>query len=162
MNYFPGLQQMLTANVPVWLQNSMGNNTPSFDIGTVSAGSSIGKGLLGSSLIGGASGLAGGIVSGIFGSIQAKKQREFQREMLQKQMDYNSQQAQISRDWQEEMWNKSNEYNSASAQRARLEEAGLNPNMMMQGNVRPCPKCFYGCRFSRRYGFKVVSTLYAS
>ena len=31
------------------------------------------------------------------------------------------------------MWNKNNEYNSASAQRERLEAAGLNPYMMMNG-----------------------------
>lgn len=32
-----------------------------------------------------------------------------------------------------EMWNAQNEYNSASAQRQRLEDAGLNPYMMMDG-----------------------------
>lgn len=31
------------------------------------------------------------------------------------------------------MWNKTNEYNTASNQRARLEEAGLNPYLMMDG-----------------------------
>ncbi len=31
------------------------------------------------------------------------------------------------------MWNRENEYNTASAQRARLEEAGLNPYLMMSG-----------------------------
>ena len=31
------------------------------------------------------------------------------------------------------MWNRTNEYNSASAQRSRLEEAGLNPYLMMNG-----------------------------
>ena len=31
------------------------------------------------------------------------------------------------------MWNKTNEYNSALNQRARLEEAGLNPYLMMDG-----------------------------
>ena len=37
------------------------------------------------------------------------------------------------RDFQENMWNRENEYNTASAQRQRLEEAGLNPYMMMNG-----------------------------
>lgn len=32
-----------------------------------------------------------------------------------------------------EMWNRENAYNSASAQRQRLEDAGLNPYMMMDG-----------------------------
>lgn len=35
--------------------------------------------------------------------------------------------------YQTEMWNKTNEYNDPSAQRARLEAAGLNPYMMMNG-----------------------------
>lgn len=35
--------------------------------------------------------------------------------------------------FQTDMWNKNNEYNSASAQRERLEAAGLNPYMMMNG-----------------------------
>lgn len=47
---------------------------------------------------------------------------QWNERMLQKQMDYNT-----------EMWNKQNEYNSAKNQRARLEEAGLNPYLMMQG-----------------------------
>ena len=42
--------------------------------------------------------------------------------MMQKQMEYNT-----------EMWNKQNEYNTASAQRKRLEDAGLNPYLMMNG-----------------------------
>jgi hypothetical protein len=37
------------------------------------------------------------------------------------------------RNWQENMWNKENFYNTASAQRQRLEEAGLNPYLMMNG-----------------------------
>ena len=38
---------------------------------------------------------------------------------------------QIGEQWK--MWNAENEYNSASAQRQRIEEAGLNPYMMMSG-----------------------------
>lgn len=52
----------------------------------------------------------------------AQMNNEFNERMLQKQMDYNT-----------EMWEKENEYNSASAQRQRLEDAGLNPYMMMDG-----------------------------
>lgn len=37
------------------------------------------------------------------------------------------------RNWQENMWNKENFYNTASAQRQRLEDAGLNPYLMMSG-----------------------------
>lgn len=52
----------------------------------------------------------------------AQMNNEWNERMLQKQMDYNT-----------EMWNKQNEYNSAKNQRSRLEEAGLNPYLMMQG-----------------------------
>lgn len=47
---------------------------------------------------------------------------EFNERMLQKQMDYNTM-----------MWQKQNAYNDPSAQRARLENAGFNPYMMMNG-----------------------------
>lgn len=52
----------------------------------------------------------------------AQMNNEFNERMLQKQMDYNT-----------EMWNKENEYNTAANQRKRLEEAGLNPYLMMNG-----------------------------
>jgi hypothetical protein len=47
---------------------------------------------------------------------------QYNRENLERQID---------EQWR--MWNAENEYNSASAQRQRLEEAGLNPYMMMSG-----------------------------
>lgn len=47
---------------------------------------------------------------------------EFNERMMQKQMDYNTM-----------MWNKQNDYNSPLAQRQRLEAAGMNPYMMMNG-----------------------------
>ena len=46
---------------------------------------------------------------------------------------FNERMAIQQRNWQERMWNKENTYNTASAQRQRLEEAGLNPYMMMTG-----------------------------
>lgn len=52
----------------------------------------------------------------------AQMNNEWSERMMQKQMDYNTQ-----------MWNKTNEYNTASAQRKRLEDAGLNPSLMMNG-----------------------------
>lgn len=52
----------------------------------------------------------------------AQMNNEFNERMLQKQIDYNT-----------EMWNKENEYNTASAQRQRIEAAGLNPYLMMNG-----------------------------
>lgn len=52
----------------------------------------------------------------------AQMNNEFNERMMNKQMDYNMM-----------MWNKQNEYNTAANQRKRLEEAGLNPYMMMNG-----------------------------
>ena len=52
----------------------------------------------------------------------AQMNNEFNERMLQKQIDYNT-----------EMWNKENEYNTATAQRQRIEAAGLNPYLMMNG-----------------------------
>ena len=43
--------------------------------------------------------------------------------------------AQAQRDWQEKMYLMDREYNTASNQRKRLEEAGLNPNLMMNGSA---------------------------
>lgn len=47
---------------------------------------------------------------------------EFNERMMQKQMDYNTM-----------MWDKQNAYNLPSAQRERLQAAGFNPYMMMNG-----------------------------
>lgn len=60
-------------------------------------------------------------------------QRSFEREERQRSQRFQAEQAQLERDYQTEMWNKTNEYNSAANQRARLEEAGLNPYLMMDG-----------------------------
>lgn len=52
----------------------------------------------------------------------ARMNNEFNEDMMFKQMQYNT-----------DMWNAQNEYNTPAAQRARLEEAGLNPYMMLDG-----------------------------
>lgn len=52
----------------------------------------------------------------------AQMNNEWSERMMQKQMDYNT-----------DMWNKTNLYNDPSNQRARLEKAGLNPSLMMNG-----------------------------
>ena len=74
---------------------------------------------LGSGLAGAGMNLAGGLVGAGISAIAARKQRKFAREMQQKQFDF-----------AREMWNKNNEYNTPSAARARLEEAGYNPQML--------------------------------
>lgn len=52
----------------------------------------------------------------------AQMNNEWSEKMMEKQHSYDL-----------EMWNKNNEYNSAEQQRKRLEEAGLNPSLMMNG-----------------------------
>lgn len=43
--------------------------------------------------------------------------------------------AQAQRDWQEKMYLMDRDYNTAANQRKRWEEAGLNPNLMMNGSA---------------------------
>jgi len=112
-------------------------------------GSAIGAG---SSLIGGAASTA---MQNAANKEIAQMNNAFNEKMLDKQMNYNKEmyQQQLGDQWnfyndakenswklvenqqqyQTDMWNKTNEYNSPSAQRERLEAAGLNPYMMMNG-----------------------------
>ena len=89
-------------------------------------------------------GLLGSITGGLLGigssAIQNSQNRQNVRETNQmnykiNQMNnqFNERMAIQQRNWQENMWNKENAYNTASAQRQRLEEAGLNPYLMMNG-----------------------------
>lgn len=89
-------------------------------------------------------GLLGSIAGGLLGlgasSAQNSQNRQNVRETNQmnykiNQMNnqFNERMAIQQRNWQENMWNKENAYNTASAQRQRLEEAGLNPYLMMNG-----------------------------
>lgn len=112
-------------------------------------GSSIGAG---SSLIGGAASTA---AQNATNKKIAQMNNAFNEKMFDKQVAYNKEmyQQQLGDQWkfyndskqnawdlvenqqqfQTDMWNKNNEYNSASAQRERLEAAGLNPYLMMNG-----------------------------
>lgn len=112
-------------------------------------GSAIGAG---SSLIGGASSTA---MQNKANKEIAQMNNAFNEKMFDKQIAYNKEmyQQQLGDQWkfyndakdnswklvenqqqfQTDMWNKNNEYNSASAQRERLEAAGLNPYMMLNG-----------------------------
>lgn len=112
-------------------------------------GSAIGAG---SSLIGGAASTA---AQNAASKEIAQMNNAFNEKMFDKQVAYNKEmyQQQLGDQWkfyndskqnawdlvenhqqfQTDMWNKNNEYNSASAQRERLEAAGLNPYLMMNG-----------------------------
>lgn len=112
-------------------------------------GSAIGAG---ASLIGGAGATA---AQNAANKEIAQMNNEFNEKMFDKQVAYNKEmyQQQLGDQWkfyndskenawklvenhqqyQTDMWNKTNEYNSPAAQRERLEAAGLNPYMMMNG-----------------------------
>lgn len=60
-------------------------------------------------------------------------QNNYLSDAQQAQMDFAAAEAQKNRDFQLEMWNKTNEYNTAAKQRSRLEDAGLNPYLMLDG-----------------------------
>lgn len=89
-------------------------------------------------------GLFGSIAGGLLGIGASSLQNSQNRQNVQEtnRMNYkinqlnnqfNERMAIQQRNWQENMWNKENAYNTASAQRQRLEEAGLNPYLMMNG-----------------------------
>lgn len=112
-------------------------------------GSAIGAG---ASLIGGASSTA---MQNHANKEIAQMNNAFNEKMFDKQIAYNKEmyQQQLGDQWkfyndakdnswklvenqqqfQTDMWNKTNEYNSPAAQRERLEAAGLNPYMMLNG-----------------------------
>lgn len=74
----------------------------------------------------------------------AQMNNDFNREMLDNQIAYNREEWQKSADFNEsmmdksnqfqvDMWERNNAYNDPSAQRERLEQAGLNPYMFLDG-----------------------------
>lgn len=84
---------------------------------------------LGAGLIAGAGSLIGGLFSSHGSSNAARYQLQAQRETNRN----NLQIARENNQFNERMWNMQNEYNSPVMQRARLEAAGLNPYLMMDG-----------------------------
>lgn len=81
--------------------------------------------------IGAAGSLAGGVVNAIGNNRQGSKNRKHQLAMQRIQNEWASSESQKSRDFAKSMFDATNEWNSAKNQRARLEEAGLNPYLMM-------------------------------
>lgn len=84
----------------------------------------------GAGIISGAGSLIGGLFSSSGSHYAARKQLQAVRET--NQMNY--QIAQQNNAFNERMWNLQNEYNTPSAQRARLEAAGINPYLMLDGS----------------------------
>ena len=77
--------------------------------------------------------VVGDVVSTIGHAVSANKTNKANMAINQMNNEFNAAEAEKARQFQLDMWNKTNEYNSASAQRSRLEEAGLNPYLMMNG-----------------------------
>ena len=73
-------------------------------------------------------------IGGLIGnSISTKKTNQMNYRIAQMNNEFNERMMREQMAWSEGMWNKQNQYNTPGNQRARLEAAGFNPYMMMQG-----------------------------
>ena len=77
--------------------------------------------------------VVGDVASAIGNAVSTNKTNKNNMAINQMNNDFNAAEAEKARQFQLDMWNRTNEYNSASAQRSRLEDAGLNPYLMMNG-----------------------------
>lgn len=76
---------------------------------------------------------AGSLLGGLFGSKGSSAAAKYQLQAARETNRMNYQIAQENNAFNERMWEKQNAYNSPVEQRRRLEQAGLNPNLMMNG-----------------------------
>lgn len=79
--------------------------------------------------------IVGDIASSVGNIISTNKANNANMAINRMNNEFNAAEAEKARQFQLDMWNKTNEYNSASSQRTRLEEAGLNPYLMMNGGT---------------------------
>nr|CDL65706.1 unnamed protein product [uncultured bacterium] len=84
---------------------------------------------LGAGLIAG----AGSLINGLFSSNGSKQAAKYQLQAVRETNQANREIADQNNKFNERMWNLQNEYNRPDMQRARLEAAGLNPYLMMDG-----------------------------
>lgn len=77
--------------------------------------------------------VVGQVASAIGGVASTNSTNRANMRINQMNNEFNAAEAEKSRQFQLDMWNRENEYNTASAQRSRLEAAGLNPYLMMNG-----------------------------
>ena len=75
----------------------------------------------------------GDIASSVGNAVSTNKANNANMAINRMNNEFNSAEAEKARQFQLDMWNRTNDYNSASAQRSRLEAAGLNPYLMMNG-----------------------------
>lgn len=76
---------------------------------------------------------AGSLLGGLFGAAGSDKAAKYQLLAARETNQMNYQIAQENNAFNQRMWEKQNAYNSPVEQRRRLELAGLNPNLMMNG-----------------------------
>lgn len=76
---------------------------------------------------------AGSMLGGLFGAVGSAKAAKYQLQAARETNQMNYQIAQENNAFNQRMWEKQNAYNSPVEQRRRLEQAGLNPNLMMNG-----------------------------
>lgn len=76
---------------------------------------------------------AGSLLGGLFGADGSAKAAKYQLQAARETNRMNYQIAQENNAFNQRMWEKQNAYNSPVEQRRRLEQAGLNPNLMMNG-----------------------------
>ena len=114
-----------------WLSNAKPLPSPSsalpYNFGNSAKSSLSSFGNFGTSILTG--GLKS-IVGGIFGNINYKRQLRMMRE----QNAFQRRERELQNEWNLQQWLRENEYNSAKNQRARFQEAGLNPFLLMNGS----------------------------
>lgn len=76
---------------------------------------------------------AGSLIGGLFGGVGSGQAAKYQLQAARETNQMNYQIAQENNAFNQRMWEKQNAYNSPVEQRRRLEQAGLNPNLMMNG-----------------------------
>ena len=76
---------------------------------------------------------AGSLLGGLFGADGSVKAAKYQLQAARETNQMNYQIAQENNAFNQRMWEKQNAYNTPAEQRRRLEQAGLNPNLMMNG-----------------------------
>lgn len=77
--------------------------------------------------------VVGQVASAVGNAVSMKNANRANMRINQMNNEFNAVEAEKSRQFQLDMWNRENEYNTASSQRSRLEAAGLNPYLMMNG-----------------------------
>lgn len=87
---------------------------------------------IGSAITGGL-GFLGGLIGNNSQSKNINKQIRAQAEENQKNREYNLMLAQKQNAWNVEQWERENAYNDPSAQLARMEKAGINPDLAVGG-----------------------------